>query len=258
MPRDTRLFIRVHEGMPDHPKIEGLSDAAFRLLVTTWCWSSRQRTDGLVPAASWAKRGTPKARRELAAAGLVEVLDGGDVQVHDYLEWQRSAAEIEALTENRRAAGARGGKARASRQASAKQVLEQTASTPQPETETDPATDVAGREPAKKPPRARSQRKQRLPDGFELTDGMRRWAAENVPGIDVDREFAKFADHHVAHGSVMADWTRAWHTWMRRAEEYNHRPAAASGGAIRSTTDARVQAGMALAERFASEEGLLP
>jgi hypothetical protein len=214
--------------MPEHPKVEGLSDAAFRLLVTSWCWSSRQLTDGRIPATSWAKRGTAKARRELVAAGLAEVGDDGTVQLHDYLEHQRSAAEVAALREKRREAGRRGGTAKARAVASAKQTSQQTDSTDVPETETDtePATDVAG-ERADKP---RPQRRHRLPDGFEITDGMRAWAADNVPGVDVDRETEKFADHHAAKGSVMADWTRAWHTWMRRAEEYAPRATPGPGG----------------------------
>jgi hypothetical protein len=91
---DDRTYIRVHDGFDEHPKIEGLTDAAFRLLITTWCYSSRNGTDGRMTAKAWAKRGTPKARRELIAAGLIEVHDD-HLQAHDYLEHQRSAAEIE-------------------------------------------------------------------------------------------------------------------------------------------------------------------
>lgn len=114
-PRESRTFIKVHDGMPDHPKIDGLSDAAFRLLVETWCWCSRHLTDGHVPAATWKKRGTPKARKELTDAGLVEILPGGDIQVHDYLEHQRSKAQVEELSRKRREAGSRGGLSKAAK-----------------------------------------------------------------------------------------------------------------------------------------------
>lgn len=120
---DTRTFIKVHDGMPDHPKIEGLSDAAFRLLVTTWCWCSRHHTDGRVPAAVWKKRGTPRARRELIEAGLAEEAESG-IAMHDYLDHQRSAEQIEEHRQKRRMAGSKGGKTRAANQAKAKQVLE--------------------------------------------------------------------------------------------------------------------------------------
>jgi hypothetical protein len=91
---DERPFIRVHDGMPDHPKVDGLSDKAFRLLVETWCWCNRQKTDGRVPAARWRKQHTKKARQELIDGRLAEELPGGDIQMHDYLEHQRSAVEM--------------------------------------------------------------------------------------------------------------------------------------------------------------------
>lgn len=138
MPRDPRPFITVHDGMPEHPKIEALSDGAFRLLVTTWCWCNRTRTDGRVKAASWAKRGTARARRELIEAGLAEETDDG-VQMHDYLEHQRSAAEIDELSQKRAEAGKRGGNASAKVRASAKAIAspgrQQTPSKIQPEQE---------------------------------------------------------------------------------------------------------------------------
>lgn len=88
-------FIRVHEGMPEHPKVEPLSDKAFRLLVETWCWSKRAKTDGHVQAAIWRKRGTAKTRAELVAAGLVEDDLTGGVIVHDYDAWQMTTDEID-------------------------------------------------------------------------------------------------------------------------------------------------------------------
>jgi hypothetical protein len=92
--RDERTFIKVHDGIEDHPKIAPLSDKAFRLLVTTWAWCSKHLTDGRVPIAIWKRRGTKAARAELVAAGMVDPHDG-HVEMHDYLQHQRSAAEVE-------------------------------------------------------------------------------------------------------------------------------------------------------------------
>ena len=105
--KDERTYIRVHDGMPDHPKVEALSDKAFRLLIATWCWCSRHLTDGRVPLAVWRKRGTPKARRELVDAGLVEMHDD-HVMMHDYLDHQRSAEEVAERKAAKRRAGALG------------------------------------------------------------------------------------------------------------------------------------------------------
>ncbi len=102
--RDDRTYIRLHDGMPDHPKIEGLSDKAFRVLIETWCWSSRQHADGCMSAKQWTKRAKPKVRRELEQAGLIKVV-GTEAQVHDYLKHQNSAAEIAEQKQNRKHGG---------------------------------------------------------------------------------------------------------------------------------------------------------
>lgn len=121
MPRDDkdpRAWIKVHNGLLDHPKVEPLSDGAFRLLVGLWCWCSRQQTDGRVPGGVWARRGAPRTRRELVAAGLVEEDEDG-VVMHDYLEHQESAEQIRERREKRVQAGRKGGQARSRNQASA-------------------------------------------------------------------------------------------------------------------------------------------
>src|SRR6266516_115465 len=95
MPRDDRTYIRVHDGMPDHPKIEGLSDAAFRLLVRVWCRCHVYRTDGQITQAWWDKQ-KPRARQELLNVHLVEPgLLAGTLIAHDYDQHQDTAAEIE-------------------------------------------------------------------------------------------------------------------------------------------------------------------
>ena len=138
--RDDRTYIKLHDGMPEHPKIEALSDAGFRAVIDLWCWCSRHLTDGKVSTAVWTKRVTLKVRRELLAAGLAHPTDDG-VEMHDYLQHQRSAAEVAELKEKRREAGRKGGKAKASTVASAKASAshdaKQTASKDVAETETE-------------------------------------------------------------------------------------------------------------------------
>ena len=104
---DDRTYIRVHDGLDEHPKVEPLSDGAFRLLLRCWFYCSRNRTDGRMPDAIWKKRGTPKTRRELIDAGLAEQREGY-VEMHDYLEHQRSAEEIKLLQEVRGDSGSYG------------------------------------------------------------------------------------------------------------------------------------------------------
>lgn len=139
--RDSRTYILVHDGMDEHPKIEGLSDAAFRALHRCLYYCSRNLTDGRLTDTAWRNRAkTPRVRHELVDADLVHLpgyvcphdlcppAPEGHVQMHDYLDWQRSAEEVAELKRKRAEAGAKGGKARANGQASAKQVPQQTAS----------------------------------------------------------------------------------------------------------------------------------
>jgi hypothetical protein len=103
--REEVNYIAVDDEMPEHPKIEPLSDAAFRLLVTTWCYCSRRRNDGVMEEGVWLKRGTPKTRAELENAGMVKKLSDGRYEAHDYLDMQRSAIEVAALREKKSNAG---------------------------------------------------------------------------------------------------------------------------------------------------------
>lgn len=105
--RDDFYWFRVHDHIDEHPKIERLSDAAFRLIIETWAYCRRSANDGRIDDAVWRKRSKPRARRELADAGLVEH-HPGFVQVHDYLDWQQSAAEIDEARAKKSKAGALG------------------------------------------------------------------------------------------------------------------------------------------------------
>lgn len=200
MARDDRTYITVHDGMPEHPKVEALSDRAFRVLIDLWCWCSRQLNDGVIPEAVWLKRtGSAKVRKELLAA-LVDVVDGQYV-MHDYLEHQRSRAQVEALKAKRAEAGRKGGRARAANQASAEASAEASAtangkrsgSKIQPPTETD--TDNSGTtflRTSDGPPRDDVERVcQHLADAIETNGSKRphvseRWRTEARRLIDID------------------------------------------------------------------------
>jgi hypothetical protein len=120
MPRDPRTFITLHDGMPEHHKIEALSDKAFRTLIDLWCWCSRNTTDGDVPESVWLKRTTARVRGELLQRMVEPRPDG--VYMHDYLEHQRSKAEIDELRNKRSRAGSLGGKRSAATRAQDAQI----------------------------------------------------------------------------------------------------------------------------------------
>lgn len=85
--------------------------------------------------------------------------------------------------------------------------------------------------------RAPRKRGTRVPDDFEIDDGLREWARKNAPGIDLRAETEQFLDYHRGKGSVQKDWRATWRTWMRKAVEFSK----GRGGAA--------PAGLSLAER---------
>lgn len=135
--KDERLYAKFTLDFPDHPKILCLSTAAKWALVDLTIYSRRHMTDGFIgEAVALAKHGATVCQ-ELATndpvnPSLIEVENG--YKIHDFDLHQSTKADIEALTEKRKAAGQKGGQAKAV--ASAKQVLKQKPSKTCPETET--------------------------------------------------------------------------------------------------------------------------
>jgi len=104
---DGRPTIRLSNSAPEHPKIIGLSDAAFRLWIESLCFCSRQETDGKIPAPMMRRLGQPKVIKELILVGLLTE-QSDEYQVHDYLRHQRSAAEIRSFRDSKSVSGQKG------------------------------------------------------------------------------------------------------------------------------------------------------
>jgi hypothetical protein len=97
-------WFKLSTGFPDHPKIAGLSDAAFRLHVTAMARTAGALGDGWVPDAL--PRGIPTRTRkrvveELETARLWEPAPGG-WHIHGWTEEQRTSADIERIREQNR------------------------------------------------------------------------------------------------------------------------------------------------------------
>lgn len=107
-------YLNTDDGMDEHPKIDGLTDAAYRLLLASMHYSARKLTDGFVPLAR-ARRFTVTGKdpiaSELVRAGCwhdlgegCPVADSveartchahgrpGHYIIHDYLQWNHSKA----------------------------------------------------------------------------------------------------------------------------------------------------------------------
>ncbi|WP_224274002.1 hypothetical protein [Streptomyces sp. LS1784] len=234
--KDRRTYVRVHDGLTDHPKIIEVGGEAAWLYISALCYSSRQLTDGLVPK-RLIRRLTDLSNPEALASALLRVgllhegehdcsrcpVGGPDVYVvHDYLEHQRSAAEVAALREKRSAAGQRGGrrsgesrraasKGEANGEALASDLLKQTRTKTEAETETE--TEVE--------------------EVLRTSSRARRGAGhDEPPRADVERVCRALADAIEANGSKRPTITKQWRDSARLLIDKDRRTVEQVLGAI--------------------------
>lgn len=110
------LWARFQGDFPTHPKVVRLTDGAFRLHASGICYCAQYLTDGIVPrevVATLVPTYDPKDLTALVKAGLW-VKDDREAayRIHDYLEWNRSRAQINRERDAKSAGGRRGAKAR--------------------------------------------------------------------------------------------------------------------------------------------------
>lgn len=93
-------WAKIDDQFPEHEKVSGLSDRAFRLHVAALCYCARNLTDGALTAKAVKVVAavidmTRPARyvTELVNAGLW-VCDGDDHRIHDYAEFNPTADEV--------------------------------------------------------------------------------------------------------------------------------------------------------------------
>lgn len=117
---DDLIFVRMDVNLPNHPKLIDASPEAKWLYVTSWCISGRNLTDGVVrPRVAAAEADVDASTGD----ELVEIdvwhkpghkckscpePPRGHVVIHDYLDHNRSRAEVEQLKAKRSEAGKKG------------------------------------------------------------------------------------------------------------------------------------------------------
>ena len=118
-PKDDRLFIRITLDFFDSEKVFPLSPGAKLAFIEMIAWSARQHTDGRIRKRLALAKWTPDIIDELLDSDPERpLLAEGDTDyfIHDYAEHQQTTADIEAVREARRAAGRKGGLAKAAAQ----------------------------------------------------------------------------------------------------------------------------------------------
>ncbi len=257
---DRRVWARLTVDFADSPKVAGLSDAAFRTLVEMILWSRKVMTDGVIPASVAHRRWGAKTRTEThsvtesatdsgthyvtdpvtelctnhpTSPSLVRTSDG-DYMIHDFLDHQESAEEVNVRLARNTANGRRGGRPRKTRTEthsvteSATDSGTQTKPRPKAETETEledevlrtsslsPATPESARATTSKP-RKRHKPTTPIPDDWAPTPEHRSRAA--AAGVDVDHEAEMFRAHAEANDRWQASWNAAFTTWLGKSAQ---------------------------------------
>ena len=257
---DRRVWARLTVDFADSPKVAGLSDAAFRTLVEMILWSRKMMTDGVIPASVARRRWGAKTQTEThsvtdsvtdsgthyetdpvtelctnhpTSPSLSRTCDG-DYMIHDFLDHQESAEEVNARNARNSANGRRGGRPRKT-QTETDSVTESvtesgTQTKPKPKAELEleleeeevlrtsslsPATPESARATTK--PRKRHKPTTPIPDDWAPTPEHRSRAA--AAGVDVDHEAEMFRAHAEANDRWQASWNAAFTTWLGKSAQ---------------------------------------
>lgn len=262
-------YARVDDQFTEHPKVLEVGPLGEALWLRGLLYASRNLTDGFVPTAYLRRMGDMDAIEQadrLEKAGLWHGCEGG-YRIHDYADWQRSKEEVAAISQVRAEAGRRGGLARASNEANAKQVASKPRSKTQAYTDTASDTDTdteqnrveragadappgTGAAGAPKPKRSKAIDADWTPDDTVI----RALDDEGFRAGEVHRELIKFHDHFKATGKPMKDWNAAFKNWMRRSREFAPARASPNGKADDLTYYAEVAEPDPERERAAERE----
>lgn len=281
-------WARFDDRFPSNRKVRLLSDGAFRLYVSSICWSAENLTDGVIKTAELRLVADVRAARtrakELVEFGLWEELPRKGWLIHDYHEYNPTAEQVRADRA-----------AKTARQQRWREKNKGGQTDPEPpdgdadvdastdashDTSRDGGGDAAPPRPAPTRPEpllsadadqgsagSRERGPEAAPidvDGFVLTDGMRRWAVRDgyAPLVDIDHATAQFVSHYRSTGARRHSWPDAWQKWIRddhkratdRAQRFPSNVVQLPSGQTLTGTDAKVAGWMALSAKFAAED----
>ncbi len=202
---DKRAYFKLDVGYMSNPKVLAVIDespAAILLHVASIGYAAQHLTDGVVPVKALLRMtGATQADADLLyAAGLwVDGPTGGKAEVHDYLQHQRSAAEVKGASEKaKRAADAKWSKV-----ADASSNADSNASSMQDAVPD--ASEIA------MPREETEERQRRNKDVGDADDAPKSLAlVADPPRADVERICVHLADRIAGNGSKRPTVTKGW------------------------------------------------
>lgn len=285
-------WVRLDDRFPSHRKVALLSDRAFRLYVSALCWCSENLTEGKILDRELTVvarvRSTKAAARELEDAQLWERLPDG-WQIHDYLEYNPDRAKVKAGREAN-AARQQAYRDRQKAEREAKKAAPKAEKEPGRNGVTAPSRNGGSNStpyPSPSPfspygengaPTAPGRQERAAAHPDRLTELKQAIAAAGIAGIEwrlreSQWEYARQAVERVGVPAMVAyavrsvqlkgaptgasAWVDGWRSLEAPPENgVTYLPAVVNAPPARpSTTDQRVQQGLALAAEFRALEG---
>lgn len=229
-----------------HPKVVAVGNEAWGAQVRMIAYCTERGTDGYVASAIALAICSLETCYRLIEFRMLEEAPGG-YQIHDFLDWNLSAKEVESRKLNRKKSGSLGGLAKV---ANAKQVLKQVlkqnssksvAPTPTPTSEEDPPLTSFGVPPSpsaqaatKKPSGKRT--KTYMTEDWQPGEGAKAWCRKGNHNGSAHVE--QFRDHWLSTGEAKTDWDAAFRNWVRNAPRFAPRIVGSGVRAVDAKSDA--------------------
>ena len=250
-------WFKVDDGLHSSRKLLSIPKRARFAAVGLWTvagsWSADQLTDGHVPDYMIKEWGAPPAAPDaLVDAGLWERTHDGYL-FRNWHEYQPSKQDVDA---ERAASRERMRELRARRKG--KKPLEQADNGDMfGRTGPNGSENVRNPDPTRPDPtrptyegvRREGQAGTRIPNDFNLTPEMIRWAQDNAPNVNMRASTQKFRAHFKAAAGptqFKADWTAAWEAWLLGDQER-----ATNTGQFKTGAEKRMDQGRQNHELFA-------
>lgn len=224
MAKDDRLYAPFDIGVDEHPKIIGLSDAAFRAFFEGVFYSRRSLSDGFldrrIVLRKWGKEVADELSTNDPERPSWSAVENG-WQIRDFEKHNPTRAEIgqkrAEVSEKRSAAGKKSGEVRRANAEQAANKIEQTANTTatnaNPETETETETSQLLLSAADAPDAGTLLPLSWRPNQkhIDMADALH---------LDKQRTFERFVDHAHRNNRRQKNWNTAFTNWLRKDAEY--------------------------------------
>jgi hypothetical protein len=214
-------WLRLDAGAVRHPKVACLSDKNFRLWIQLLCLAAENR--GFLGDERRLRRVLNRrldhlstGLYELVRIGLIDVIEGGLIP-HDWEHYQmKSDISTERVREWRR-------------KRNVSEPLHETAHDTKrddtiQEKENTSLRDVKEKAPKKVLKRSQIQ-EEHEPDDREVEIATK----AGMSALTLELEWHRFRAHHMAKGSLMANWTQAWVTWVTNWKTFGSKQVQSGG-----------------------------